>query len=111
MTKPATPLPYGTWPGYSVRTIEKSANGVDVEITSMALLLDGHTASFNESMDAVRRANAYPELVAALRQSALLIGNVDHSKGNGPNAAAMRGEMLNVLRDRFSALLAKLGEA
>ena len=28
-----------------------------------------------------------------------LIGNVDHSKGNGPNSARQRGDMLNSIRD------------
>ena len=109
MTKPATPLPYGTWPGYSVRTIEKSANGVDVEITSMALLLDGHTASFNEAMDAARRANAYPELVAALRE----LHAIDERKlvaiRKRPYAIGAGAVDDRVRRNR--ALLAKLGEA
>jgi hypothetical protein len=29
----------------------------------------------------------------------MLIGNVDHSKGNGVNSAKMRGELLNDIRD------------
>lgn len=28
-----------------------------------------------------------------------LIGNIDHSRGNGPNAAKLRGDMLNSIRD------------
>lgn len=36
-----------------------------------------------------------------------LIGNVDHAKGNGPNSALMRGEMLNDIRAWAVASLAK----
>lgn len=35
-----------------------------------------------------------------------LIGNVDHSKGNGPNSALMRGELLNDIRDIAKAAIA-----
>ena len=31
-----------------------------------------------------------------------LIGNVDHSTGNGPNSAKMRGELLNDIRTILS---------
>ena len=48
------------------------------------------------------------KLVAALRVATLIIGNVDHSKGNGANSAAMRGEMLNSLRDQFSEVLRQI---
>lgn len=34
----------------------------------------------------------------ALATIRAMIGNVDHSKGHGPNAAAMRGDMLNDIR-------------
>jgi len=37
----------------------------------------------------------------------LLIGNVDHSEGHGPNAAKMRGGMLNDIREILQAALAE----
>lgn len=40
-----------------------------------------------------------PGALVALSSILSLIGNVDHSKGHGPNAAAMRGDMLNDIRD------------
>lgn len=44
-------------------------------------------------------ARAAPAALAALSTIKALIGNVDHSKGHGPNAAEMRGGMLNDIRD------------
>lgn len=38
-------------------------------------------------------------LRAALATIQAMIGNVDHSRGHGPNAAEMRGGMLNDIRD------------
>ena len=42
---------------------------------------------------------APPEAITALATIKALIGNVDHSRGHGPNAAEMRGGMLNDIRD------------
>jgi hypothetical protein len=39
-----------------------------------------------------------------------MLGNVDHSQGNGPNAAKMGGEMLNDIRDILRAALSEKGE-
>lgn len=38
-------------------------------------------------------------LRAALKSIAGFLGNVDHSRGNGPNSAKARGDMLNGIRD------------
>jgi hypothetical protein len=45
------------------------------------------------------------EAINTLRSIAELIGNVDHSKGNGGNAAKMRGELLNDIRTMALAVL------
>ena len=114
-TKPATPLPYGAWPGYSVRTVEKSANGVDVEITSMTLMLDGHTAAFQEATQAVYRANAYPrllaereELVKALRE---LLTTPQPGRVQDPAARTRANTNHQAVCHRARALLAKLEAA
>lgn len=39
-----------------------------------------------------------------LDQINLLIGNVDHSKGNGSKSAKMRGQLLNDIRDMINSL-------
>lgn len=50
-------------------------------------------------------------LVGALEDITVVIGNVDHSKGHGENAARMRGDMLNSIRDiAQTALKATKGE-
>jgi hypothetical protein len=38
------------------------------------------------------------DAISTLQAIVQLIGNVDHSKGNGGNAAQMRGELLNDIR-------------
>lgn len=43
-------------------------------------------------------AERFPDVIAAMSAILSLIGNVDHSKGNGPNAAEMRGHLLNDIR-------------
>lgn len=39
-----------------------------------------------------------------------LIGNVDHTKGNGTNAAKLRGQMLNDIRLIATATLGRISE-
>lgn len=38
-----------------------------------------------------------------------LVGNVDHTRGNGPNSALSRGELLNAIRDLANATLKGAG--
>jgi hypothetical protein len=45
------------------------------------------------------------EAINTLRSIAELIGNVDHSRGNGGNSAKMRGELLNDIRTMALAVL------
>jgi hypothetical protein len=42
--------------------------------------------------------NSENEAITTLKTIVGLIGNVDHSKGNGGNAAKMRGDLLNDIR-------------
>jgi hypothetical protein len=49
--------------------------------------------------------NLENEAINTLRSIAELIGNVDHSKGNGGNAAKMRGDLLNDIRTMALAVL------
>lgn len=46
-----------------------------------------------------RDATLVPHALDTLANIRAIIGNVDHSKGHGPNAAEMRGGMLNDIRD------------
>lgn len=50
----------------------------------------GATRERVEGMDKMRHA---------LRTVVRLVGNVDHSQGHGANAAKMRGDLLNSIRD------------
>jgi hypothetical protein len=45
-----------------------------------------------------RIADRNQTLVKALDSIVGLIGNIDHAKGHGDNAARMRGELLNDIR-------------
>ena len=49
------------------------------------------------------------ELLRALQTIASIIGNVDHSRGGGANAASMYGEMLNDIRAIAHDAAAKAG--
>lgn len=61
----------------------------------LCLLADAHlTAAEQIEKDAER----VPDVLTAMAAILSLTGNVDHSKGNGPNAAEMRGHLLNDIR-------------
>jgi hypothetical protein len=49
--------------------------------------------------------NVETDAMNTLKSIAQLIGNVDHSRGNGSNAANMRGELLNDIRRMALAAL------
>ena len=46
--------------------------------------------------DLAIRASSFKRTLGTISN---LIGNVDHSKGNSPNSAKVRGQLLNDIRD------------
>ena len=56
----------------------------------------------------IDRETHVAELVEALKSITLLIGNVDHSTGNGANAARMRGQLLNDIRTITDEVLSRM---
>lgn len=51
--------------------------------------------------------NCHDDLLKACKSITGLIGNVDHSTGNGENSARTRGHMLNDIGDMAKAAIAK----
>lgn len=71
-------------------------------------------ALFYDEDDAVADANAHliaaaPDMAEALAGMLSLLGNVDHSRGSGENAARLYGQMLNDFRGMATKALSKIG--
>lgn len=49
--------------------------------------------------DDIQAIVALPDLLTACKTILALIGNVDHSTGNGARSAKMRGDLLNSIRE------------
>ena len=97
MNKPATPLPYRIAVSHGFIVVTRAAEGVDLNAKCLAKIEPNADASAQRWCDI---ANAYPELVAALRKAiAEADGWCDDSRGV-PCAQV----------DSCRALLAKLGE-
>lgn len=69
--------------------------------------VDDYPDTITDYAAIIDRETGAGELVEALNAITALIGNVDHSTGNGANSAKMRGEMLNDIREVARAVLAK----
>lgn len=67
-------------------------------ITNVEILRLRENYAHPDNADVNRLISAFVAQRNALREIAGLIGNVDHSIGNGGNAAKMRGELLNDIR-------------
>lgn len=67
-------------------------------ITNVELLRLHENYAHPDNADVQKLISTYVAQRNALRDIAGLIGNVDHSKGNGPNSAKLRGDLLNDIR-------------
>lgn len=78
--------------------LKKQAGEVAVfEAHSDLLILTGD-AYLAAAAQLDKDAERVPDVLTAMAAIVALTGNVDHSKGNGPNAAEMRGHLLNDIR-------------
>jgi hypothetical protein len=108
--------PYGT----NAALIVHAVNTIEASEAEVERWHDAYEIAFNQAMSNGEAAtNARDALTASeaevgrlrLSMAAIkgLVGNVDHSKGHGANAAEMRGNMLNDIRDMASAALSPVG--
>lgn len=74
-------------------------------LTNVELLNLHQKYAHDDYADVKRLISAYVAQRNMLREIAGLIGNVDHSTGNGVNAAKMRGDLLNDIRAMALAVL------
>lgn len=61
----------------------------------------------DEDLANARLVAAAPDLIGVLKTISGMLGNVDHSQGNGPNAAKMRGQLLNDFRSMADEVIRK----
>lgn len=128
--QPATPLPFsvekvrvanGMWDRYSVGRAEFygticgagsicTADHVHKTAWGKTNVLYTPEEALRDAKYYAHAANAYPKFVEDSKAILATLGNVDHSKGNGANAAKMRGELLNAIRSTLGQRLGNLGE-
>lgn len=78
--------------------IKRQAKQVAVFEGNSDLLILMGDAYLDAAAQLDKDAERFPDVIAAMSAIVSLTGNVDHSKGNGPNAAEMRGHLLNDIR-------------